>query len=228
MKKVTLSAAILALSMMGCSDAGLDNSVASAPASEVKSEQTHNFLARNFYQDFHQGLGIYRFSGGVINVNTYEEGNHGAGAFAFSGGPLPSVVNVLTVAVAYCEYDPNDHKYGYSCAKHSAGFQSGATDKSIDPRNPDHSSGRDVKAITGSLENVPMGGLGVVSSIAAVFDQGTPTEDIWGVSLYSGPLTYNTAMKVYQKYLLQAAENMANNRCLNWMPDDDECFERWH
>ena len=46
MKKVTLSAAILALAMMGCSDAGLDNSVASAPASEVKSEQTHNFLAK--------------------------------------------------------------------------------------------------------------------------------------------------------------------------------------
>ena len=227
MKKVTLSAAILALSMMGCSDAGLDNSVASAPASEVKSEQTHNFLARNFYQDFHQGFGQYRFAGGVITVNTYEEGNHGAGEFYFPNGPLPSVVNVLTVAVAYCENDPSDPVYGYSCAKHSAGFQSGAGLTPIDPRNP-ISTGRNVKATTGSLENVPMGGLGVVSSIAAVFDQGTPNEDIWGVSLYSGPLTEYTAMKVYQKYLLQAADNMANNRCLNWMPGQPKCFERWH
>ena len=37
MKKITLSAAIVALAMMGCSDAGLDNSVAST--SEINSEQ---------------------------------------------------------------------------------------------------------------------------------------------------------------------------------------------
>ena len=58
MKKVTLSAAILALSMMGCSDVGLDNSVASAPASEVKSEQTHNFLAKSIY--YNQANIFYR------------------------------------------------------------------------------------------------------------------------------------------------------------------------
>ena len=44
MKKITLSAAIMALAMMGCSDAGLDNSVAST--NEVKNEQTQNFLAK--------------------------------------------------------------------------------------------------------------------------------------------------------------------------------------
>ena len=37
MKKIALSAAIMALAMMGCSDAGLDNSVAST--SEINSEQ---------------------------------------------------------------------------------------------------------------------------------------------------------------------------------------------
>ena len=53
MKKVTLSATILALSMMGCSDAGLDNSVAST--NEVKAEPTQessygdNFLAKSGY-----------------------------------------------------------------------------------------------------------------------------------------------------------------------------------
>ena len=44
MKKVTLSAAILAVAMMGCSDMGVDNSVAST--NEVKSEQPGNFLAK--------------------------------------------------------------------------------------------------------------------------------------------------------------------------------------
>ncbi len=39
MKKITLSAAIMALAMMGCSDVGLDNSVASASTSELKSDQ---------------------------------------------------------------------------------------------------------------------------------------------------------------------------------------------
>lgn len=34
MRKITLSAALLALTMMGCSDVGLDNSVASS--NEVK------------------------------------------------------------------------------------------------------------------------------------------------------------------------------------------------
>ena len=39
MKKITLSAAILALTMMGCSDTGLDNTVASASTSDVQNEQ---------------------------------------------------------------------------------------------------------------------------------------------------------------------------------------------
>ena len=52
MKKVTISAAVLALAMMGCSDAGLDNSVAST--NEVKKEaQNQNFLAKNYFE---QGL----------------------------------------------------------------------------------------------------------------------------------------------------------------------------
>ncbi|MDY6330209.1 MAG: hypothetical protein SPL52_01755 [Fibrobacter sp.] len=45
MKKITLSAAIMALAMMGCSDAGLDNSVAST--SEVKNTQDQTFLAKS-------------------------------------------------------------------------------------------------------------------------------------------------------------------------------------
>jgi hypothetical protein len=49
MRKITLSAAILAMTMMGCSDVGLDNSVASAPASEVKSEQSGKYLAKSIY-----------------------------------------------------------------------------------------------------------------------------------------------------------------------------------
>ena len=44
MKKVTLSAAILALMMMGCSDAGLDNSVASV--NEVNADQGRALLAK--------------------------------------------------------------------------------------------------------------------------------------------------------------------------------------
>ena len=50
MKKITLSAAVLALAMMGCSDAGLDNSVAST--NEVKNvSQNAALLAKsgNYY-----------------------------------------------------------------------------------------------------------------------------------------------------------------------------------
>lgn len=223
MKKMTLSAALLAVVLMGCSESGLDNSVAST--SDVKAEPA--FLARTFLQDFHQGQGAYPIFDNVLHVNTYEEGNHGAGEYYFPNGPLPSVANVLTVAVAYCEYDPNDHVYGYSCAKHSAGFESGVGLTPIDPLNS-KSTARNVKAYTGSLENVPVGGIGVVSSISVVWNQGASNEDIFGVSLYSGPLNQNTAMKVYQKYLLQAHDNILNNRCIDWMPDQDPCYYPWH
>lgn len=46
MKKITLSAAALALALMGCSDAGMDNSVASTSVNEVKNENTVPFLAK--------------------------------------------------------------------------------------------------------------------------------------------------------------------------------------
>ena len=39
MKKVTLSAVIMALVMMGCSESGEDNSMASMTASDVRNEQ---------------------------------------------------------------------------------------------------------------------------------------------------------------------------------------------
>ena len=76
MKKITLSAAIVALAMMGCSDAGLDNSVAST--SEINSEQIQSSAneplvlaklgARPNYRD-RQAIDNLQPTGGNWNYN---------------------------------------------------------------------------------------------------------------------------------------------------------------
>ena len=226
MKKITLSAAILALAMMGCSDAGLDNSVAST--NEVKKEaQNQNFLAKNYFeQGLWQGMVRHEYPGFAIDVNTYAEGAHGVGAYSLAYGPVPTVANVLTVAVAYCEFDANA-TYGYSCAKHSADFVSGIGLTPIDPMNP-HSSAKEVETRTSNLNNVPVGGIATVTAVGVVWNQGAPNEDVFGVTHYSGPLNDYTAGLVYQKYLLQAQDNIMNNRCIDWMPGQNPCYYHWH
>jgi hypothetical protein len=215
MKKVTISAAVLALALMGCSDAGLDNSVAST--NEVKKESA--ILAKMAQQPLQRGMISYNYYGVSVIVNTYTEGSNGVGEYWLASGPLPNVANVLTVAVAYCDFD----QFGeYTCNQHSANFQNGTSDKPNNPLNP-FSMANNVKTRTSNMVNIPHDAIGVVSAFGAVWNQGTPKEDVFNAATYAGPLNDYTAYLVYSKYLLQAQDNLLNNRCIDWMPGDDPC-----
>ena len=130
MKKVTLSAALLTLTMMGCSDMGVDNSVASTSKNDVKSEQTQNFLAKsgdnpydmgfsggNWYGN-HNGYENYTFEeiGIQVQMQTYFEGTNGKGVFHVMNAPFnPNFIRVVTQPYykcrgevsAYCDFPGN-------------------------------------------------------------------------------------------------------------------------
>jgi len=134
MKKITLSAAIMALAMMGCSDAGLDNSVAST--SEIKSEQVQSsaneplVLARfatGFYRDEpltggnipNVGNGYARYSymsqvGIQVQMQTYYDGVNAVGAYHVMNVPnnpltnipnYPSHIRIMTLPLYNCKWD---------------------------------------------------------------------------------------------------------------------------
>ena len=216
MKKVTISAAVLALAMMGCSDAGLDNSVAST--NEVKKEaQDQNFLAKMEPQPLMHGIDgmvdYYYDNGLAIRVHSYVHPTSpkGVGAFWKMSGPTPDVTNILTVAVAGCGIKANNQ---FKCDHHRAHHESGY------PNGPIFSN--DMKSSTTYLD-VPRETIGVVAAFGAVWNSGTPNEDIFNAASYSGALDYGSALQVYYKYLLQAHNNLLNNRCIDYVPNETNC-----
>jgi hypothetical protein len=116
MRKITLSAAILAMTMMGCSDAGLDNSVAST--NDVKqglsSENAVAFLkkttstATDFLDSYEWRTDINGMSFRFYGASEVEETSRkrGIGTFTVytSDRSKIDVVNGVTLNVADCYY----------------------------------------------------------------------------------------------------------------------------
>lgn len=205
MKKVTISAAVLALALMGCSDAGLDNSVAST--NEVNNESS--FLAKGgdapvnasltpgFWHGNNNGYEQYNYSAWNIRVEmqSHAVGRHGVGEYHVMNGPTPDVIHVVTSAVAGCHVYSGEIYCNYDKSKVSHSFGS-----------------NQAVAVTADLSGVNTSDITVVTAFAAVWNLGTPQEIVLTAATYNGigPLTLNDAQKVYEKYVIQAAHNEMN------------------
>ena len=149
MKKITLSAAVLALAMMGCSDAGLDNSVAST--NDVKNEsQNAALLAKSGdsrpYPDIAQPYAYqmplsesttYTFQVGGIRMKM--NSSYGTNMYGTNNGKMyavgtcsvdqsmggyarekPDFIRAITLPLYNCSVDPNPPHYTVHC--NNSGF----------------------------------------------------------------------------------------------------------
>ncbi|MBQ7081416.1 MAG: hypothetical protein IJM92_17510 [Fibrobacter sp.] len=213
MKKVTLSAAILAVAMMGCSDMGVDNSVAST--NEVKSEQPGNFLAKLTPEPISSGeVGlehsgykryVYPEDGIAVRVHSrpddYTWKSRGRATIWVESSVAADVATVVSVAVAGCSMGNNGD---VTCTHHRANWDSKAATRGFD-------------VYTAELP-VPYGQVGVMAAYGAVWNLGKPSQNEFNSVTYGGALPDNMAYSVYQKYILQAVYNINHGRPIDEMP----------
>jgi len=213
MKKVTLSAAILALSMMGCSDVGLDNSVAST--NEVKSEQkasnSFSALMKSSYEEgsFAPGY-LYRTSDWAFSGSSEmdDHSKRGIGRFTIDSWRHDKidVVNAITLTVANCYYT--------SATSAECQYVDWFAQRWFDVQY-----GRELINQTQKpwkFANVNHDKLTTISQFAGVWDYNQPDQVIMTGTTYAGYLWVidnpHLAALVAQKYMpMAAAEFAANN-----------------
>lgn len=214
MKKVTLSAAVLALAMMGCSDAGLDNSVAStndaksvqnasnAVAALMKaSDNEEDFLIHYEYRTSHYGVNFAFYGSSEVEESI---DNRGIGEFRIytSNNSKIDVINGITLNVADCRLDGQSAKCKYVIWNADRWFNvpSGAT---VTNRTDN------------TLHFIDRDRITTISTFAGVWNMGRSNEVIMSGSTYDGYLerTNNKylAMLVAQKYLPMAAAEFENS-----------------
>ena len=213
MKKVTLSAAILALAMMGCSDAGLDNSVASV--NEVKNEQDHSFLAKLTPEPIssgevgleHSGYKRYVYPGDGIAVRVhsrpddYTWKSRGRATIWVESSVATDAATIVTVAVAGCSMANNGD---VTCAHHRANWDVKTATRGFD-------------VFTAELP-VPYIQVGVLAAYGAVWNLGKRNQNEFNATTYGGNLPDNMAYSIYEKYILQAVYNINHGRPIDEMP----------
>lgn len=214
MKKVTLSAAVLALAMMGCSDAGLDNSVASTnDAKSVQkssnvvsalmkaSDSEEDFLIHYEYRTSHYGVNFAFYGSSYVEENV---SNRGVGEFYIytSNNSKIDVVNGITLNVADCRLDGQSAKCKYVIWK---------ADRWYNVRSGELVTNR----TDNTLHFIDRDRITTISTFAGVWNMGRSNEVIMSGSTYDGYLerTNNKflAMLVAQKYLPMAAEEFENS-----------------
>lgn len=211
MKKITLSAAILALTMMGCSESGLDNSVAST--SEITDaqnlysadfvpalkKQSATFICDNFgaYCADHPEVGgkKYRFMIGSTVSGNYGSGSIWIGSITNSNLSVKAdMLHIYTVCVRDCD------DLGF-CSEHS-GVMEYHHSKTFLPANGNYIQMQDLQcSVTGDDD------VGTVSNYAAVLNAGKSDEIVMMGSTYTGLSSYNKALLVYQRYLAAPLQN---------------------
>ena len=219
MKKITLSAAILAMTMMGCSDMGVDNSVAST--SDVKQEQSHNSLAKvndpqnavyhrllnmqptdingNGYQYFafpEAGIGIMFQTRDDLDWDGWEA----QGELYVADKPYnPNTIYVATGLFSDCEF--NEPYYttancrGWKLVGEAEGKNvSGVL--AVSPRNP---SGQKLSKYKWYME------VGAVSAFVGVWNEGSPYETVENGATYHGGMFEDhgdqKARAIYRTYI---------------------------
>ena len=211
MKKITLSAAILALTMMGCSDVGLDNSVAStSEVTDVQNlysadfvpalkKQSATFICDNFgaYCADHPEVGgkKYRFMIGSTVSGNYGSGSIWIGSITNSNLSVKAdMLHIYTVCVRDCD------NLGF-CSEHS-GVMEYHHSKTFLPANGNYIQMHDLQC------NVKGNGqVGTVSNYAAVLNAGKSDEIVMMGSTYSGLDNEYQALRVYQNYLAAPLQN---------------------
>ena len=221
MKKITLSAAIVALAMMGCSDAGLDNSVAST--NEVKSEQNPNFLAKkgDRWPDI-QSPFVYQHefipvgSNGILyipygnlgiefDVETHFIPNsnntsynaigkvHAFGGYSFRN---PDLIRVMTLPLYNCRMNPNaycDHAGYYPNGTNLLNYNELSWVDKIDVITKQDSK---VKFKYSSLMNA-------ITYYLAVWNKGQTNQVILAGTIFNGEqfkANHDLAQKAYHMY----------------------------
>ena len=225
MKKVTLFAAILALAIMGCSDAGMDNSIAST-SNDVKNEQTlaavneqnepsvSSVLEKVTWSEPSfdiQYFGYENFNGVNFAIHGYswvEESpeKRGIGYFdvnisnTSAGNRKLDVVHAITLNVADCKYKNGQAQCRY-------------VDWRVDHWYNVQSGQQLINQTSDALNFIDRDRITTISMFAGVWHMGRNDEVILQGSTYDGYLhdTHNQqlALLVAQRYLQMAAD--ANN-----------------
>lgn len=218
MKKITLSAAIVALAMMGCSESGLDNSVAST--SEVTDVQ--NLYSADFVpvlKKYNSTLTCSDFSelciestpesnhhSNMIWISSHVSGRTGSGKIWITKWKNPNngakslnqyvdMLHVYTVCVRDCDANGNCLEHSNIAEYHNPKqFLAMTSDNKIQW----HEVQCNVKG---------NGRVGTVSNYAAVLNAGTPDELVMMGSTYSGLDNEYQALRVYQNYLAAPLQN---------------------
>ena len=223
MKKITLSAAILAVAMMGCSDAGLDNSVAST--NEVKNEPA--FLAKQGddpgwpkhalikQEDFTGVVTPWNFTyhtydvGIHIEAKTYidQGSNNAVGEFHARGGDRyrdPDYARVITLPLYNCT--PSGQTA--SCLLKTS-RSTGNNHLKVVQNYRDWGNSSDVVAVT-ETDNIFHPGLGydynkmnAITYYIAVWNEGEWNQVILAGTIFNGVQFQNNpglAEKAYHRY----------------------------
>ena len=229
MKKVTLSAVIMALVMMGCSESGEDNSMASMTASDVRNEQIQKnadfpFVLKKVSDPVGCGNGMTRLS----CLTTYYHGSeHLSYTFwIYSNGLAGFGAAVLTMDISLKDSQGILHHpkadFVHMIAVNTCGCRivgnqlkcKGYNTQRSDKTNFDFF--KDGKVTTNDLildkpSECSADSVGVVANYAVVFNAGKPTELVLAGNTFDGHMfdnmsdenARNLAIRVYQKYILE-------------------------
>ena len=221
MKKITLSAAILAMTMMGCSDMGIDNSVAST--NDVKQEQSHNSLAKvnGTPYVFQEPLAAVAPNGGLFSnskwlhypnvgidftVKTYiDPGSFiPVGELHMDNGPTPDYFRITTYPLYNCGIMTIDKKRQAYCNIYNYNNLTVEVFPNV----------RDGVTQTDNIDSPfhPGNGyqyekLNVITYYIAVWNEGKSNQVILAGTIYNGNQLQNRpelAQMAYEKYFLPA------------------------
>jgi len=220
MKKITLSAAILAMTMMGCSDMGVDNSVASA--NDVKQEQSHNSLAKSVNKDWSSvyyrlhtmqpvnpngnGLHYFAFPEAAIGINFHTrddldgDGWEAQGELYVADKPYnPNTIYVATGLFSDCTFDEPYYTTANCRGWKLVGDAEGKNVSgvlAVSPRNP---RGQKLSKDKFYME------VGAVSAFVGVWNEGSPAEVVENGATYHGGMFEDhgdqKARAIYRTYI---------------------------
>lgn len=234
MKKLTLSVALLAFAMMGCSESGFDNSMASASTSDVQNEQIKKntefpIVLKKLAAPVTCGTGMdkgsceityyhpydglnYRYS---LSSSVYRDrevaGSIGVTVTDYHGNVVNNskadFLHVITVGVCGCRIVGNQLK----CENYHKDrylFEPNAVFTMNNGSYPRTNT-------TEQLSQCAADRIGTVSYYAAVYNAGTSTELVLAGNTFEGPMFFNMsdvsarnlAIRVMQKYIVEPYGN---------------------
>ena len=206
MKKYSISAVLFAMSLFGCSESGVDNSVASISSEDqstykIKLDENPNFLAKasvgkcedyaNFGCDETINVGgvnyHYAFT---TNISAQNEGYSVLSLNVNNSGyAIPDYVHVYTVCVRGCD------QLGY-CQEHTSIATNNLTNYRVG------STPKEFLYTTCSPMPGDRYGISVISTFAAVFNAGKSNQFILQMSAHSSNLNQNQALLAYRHYMM--------------------------